>query len=81
MIHYEIHYCETARDAAELRHAGLPRYDLEPTDCSACGVRVGEVNGTNGAVFWRPLGVALNGDSIAVLCRTCLRPVTAALKS
>jgi hypothetical protein len=81
MSHIEIHWCETATDAARLEYAGLPRLDLEPTECTACHARVGEVTGTNGDVFWKPCGLVLNGDAIGVLCRGCFRPVDKALQA
>ena len=81
MRHIEIHYLETARDAELLQHAGLPRYDLEPTRCGSCNARVGEVNGTDGTVFWRALGVVLDGETVTVACARCLRPVDKALQA
>jgi len=79
--HIEIHYCETARDAALLATAGLPRFDLEPTACAACNARVAEVNGEKDtdAVFWRAFGVILNGETVTAVCAKCLRPVDKAL--
>ena len=76
MTHIEVHICNTARDAAYLSNAGLPRFDLEPgTKCSACTRRVGEVLNRDGdSVGWKRLGVVLTGDRIDVLCGTCLRP-------
>lgn len=81
MRHIEIHYCETARDAASLQHAGLPRYDLEPTRCGACNGTTGEVEGSGGTVSWRPFGVVLDGDTITTVCRKCLTAVDKALKA
>jgi len=78
--HIEIHICETATDAARLGAAGLPRYDIEPSVCDSCNRRVGEVlNGNGESVAWKKLGVLLNGDDIAILCGTCLKPVDKAL--
>jgi len=79
MSHVEIHWLETATDAARLEYAGLPRLDLEPSQCTACNARVGEVNGTNGDVFWKPCGLVLNGDAIGTLCRKCFAPVDKSL--
>lgn len=74
-MHVELHFCPTARDAARLQHAGLPRFDLEPSKCGACNARVGEVNGEDGAVFWKPLTVVVWEDGVDVLCERCVRPV------
>lgn len=79
--HIEIHYAETARDAAELQHAGLPRYDIEPSKCAACSSRVGEVQGQGDTVFWRPLGVVLDGETVTVICAKCLKQIDKALKA
>lgn len=79
--HIEIHYAETARDAAELRHAGLPRYDLEPSRCASCKARIGEVQGSGEAMFWKPLGVVLDGETVTVVCGKCLRSIDTALKN
>lgn len=81
MIHIEIHYLETARDAALLATAGLPRYDLEPSACAACKVKTGEVESQHGTVVWRPFGVVLDGDAITTVCRRCLAGVDKALKA
>lgn len=81
MVHVEIHWCETATDAARLQHAGLPRLDLEPSHCSACNARVGEVTGLEDTVTWKPCGLVLNGETIGVLCRRCYAPVDKALKN
>lgn len=81
MRHIEIHFCETARDAASLQHAGLPRYDLEPSACAACKVKTGEVESQHGTVVWRPFGVVLDGDAITTVCRRCLAGVDKALKA
>lgn len=81
MRHIEIHFCETARDAASLQHAGLPRYDLEPSPCSACGAKTGEVEGRGDTVSWRPFGVLLDGETVTVICRKCLSQVDKALKA
>lgn len=81
MRHIEVHYCETARDAAQLQHAGLPRYDLEPSKCAACNSRVGEIDGQRGVVFWRPLGVVLDGETVTVICAKCLSQIDKALKA
>lgn len=79
--HTEIHWCETATDAARLQHAGLPRLDLEPQACTSCNARVGEVNGQNGTVTWKPCGLVLNGESIGVICRRCAEPVDKSLQA
>lgn len=79
--HIEIHYAETARDAAELQYSGLPRYDIEPSKCAACLSRVGEVQGQNGTVSWRPLGVVLDGDAVTVVCGKCVRSIDKALRA
>lgn len=81
MRHIEIHYCESARDAASLQYAGLPRYDLEPTTCAACGAKTGEIEGRGETVTWRPFGVVLDGDAITTVCRKCLTAVDKALKA
>lgn len=82
MLHLEIHYLETARDTALLETAGLPRYgDVEPANCSACSARAGEVQGSNGAVFWRPFGVLLDGEHVSVVCARCMRQIDKALKA
>lgn len=77
MIHIEAHYLETARDAASLEHAGLPRYDLETgTVCGSCSVTVGEIVGTEDeTVAWRPFAVVLTGEKIDTVCKRCLRTV------
>lgn len=77
--HIEVHWLETARDAEYLSRAGLPRLDIEPTACSSCNARVGEVNGTHDAVFWKPCGIVLTGDTLAVICRGCFNKVDKAL--
>ena len=74
-MHVELHFCRTARDAALLATAGLPRYDLEPEKCGACNARVGEVNGKEDAVFWKPLTVVVWEDGVDVLCERCVRQV------
>lgn len=75
-MHIEVHYCATARDAALLGQAGLPRYDLEGGTCGACKARIAEVENLNGkTVGWRPFGVVLTGELTDVLCARCLRPV------
>lgn len=74
-MHVELHVCRTAKDAARLEYAGLPRYDIEPSHCGACNARVGEVNGTEGAVFWRPLTVVVWENGVDVLCGKCTGPV------
>lgn len=81
MRHIEIHFCETARDAALLATAGLPRYDIEPSACAACGAKTGEQDGKHGTVVWRPFGVVLDGDAITTVCRRCLAGVDKALKA
>lgn len=82
MRHLEVHYLETARDTAMLETAGLPRYgDIEPATCGACNATAGEVLGQNGAVFWIPFGVVLDGDTITVACKRCLGQVDKALKA
>lgn len=81
MTHIEIHWCETATDAARLAYAGLPRLDLEPHRCSACNARVGEVNGQGDTVSWKPCGLLLDGENIGVLCRRCFAPVDKALSN
>lgn len=75
MKHIELHHCETAGDAAHLVNGGLPRYDIEPSACDNCHARVGEVNGQNDVVFWRPLTVVVWADGLAVLCGRCVKPV------
>ncbi len=72
--HVEVHVLTSARDAELLSQAGLPRLDLEPQTCSACTAKCGEIQGQNGAVFWKPCAVVLDGEILAVLCKTCLRP-------
>lgn len=81
MTHIEIHWCETATDAARLELAGLPRLDLEPNRCSGCNARVGEVNGQEGTVSWKPCGLVLNGDTIGVICRRCFSTVAKTVKA
>jgi hypothetical protein len=80
-MHVEIHWLATATDAARLEHAGLPRLDLEPSKCTACNARVGEVNGQDGTVTWKPCGLVLNGDDIGVICQRCYAPVDKSLKN
>lgn len=80
-MHVELHLCRTAHEAAQLAHGGLPRYDLEPSACDNCHARVGEVNGRDGAVFWKPLVVVVWEDGIAALCERCLRPVDKVVKN
>lgn len=71
-MHVELHRCPTAKDAARLWTAGLPRYDIEPSTCGACNRRVGEVVGsTDAARSWIPLTVVLWDDGIDVLCGKC----------
>lgn len=79
--HVEIHWCETATDAARLEHAGLPRLDLEANRCTSCDAPVGEVHGLGETVSWKPCGLVLNGDRIGVLCRRCFRPIDKSLKA
>jgi hypothetical protein len=79
--HIEIHWCETARDAERLAHAGLPRLDLEPQRCTACNARVGEVNGSNGTVFWKPCGLVLNENDMGVVCKRCFARIDKALQA
>ena len=79
MRHIEPHILETARDAEELAKGGMPRLDLEPQTCGACNARVGEVNGSNGDVFWKPCGLLLNDKDLGVLCKRCYTPVDKAL--
>ena len=81
MRHIELHILPTARDAARLETAGLPRFDLEPSECGACRVRVGEVSGSDDAVFWRPFGVILDGETVDVLCKKCLSPFDKVLRN
>ena len=82
MMHVELHYLETARDAAMLSTAGLPRYDLEPVHCGNCSARCGEVHNQSGdTVAWKPFVVVMNGESIGTLCQRCVRPVDKALKA
>lgn len=80
-MHVELHYCATATEAEHLGHGGLPRYDLEPSKCDACGARVGEVQGQGDTVLWRPLAVVLWEDGIATICARCVKPVIKALKA
>lgn len=76
MYHVELHRCPTAQDAAQLQHAGLPRYDIETTACDHCGKRCGEVSNRDGeTVAWRPLTVVVWDDGLAVLCGACTVPV------
>ncbi len=75
MSHIEIHILSSASDAELISRAGLPRLDPEPQQCSVCSARVGEVVGTGGAVFWKPCGLVLDSDSLALLCKRCLAPV------
>lgn len=79
--HVEIHWCETATDAAHLEHAGLPRLDLEPNRCTGCNTQVGEVQGLGDTVSWKPCGLVLNGDRIGVICRRCFLPVDKTVKN
>ncbi len=79
--HVEIHWCETASDAARLGYAGLPRLDLEPNRCTACNAQVGEVTGLNETVSWKPCGLVLNEDSTGVICRKCFAGVDKALQA
>ena len=80
--HVEIHILPTAKDAARLEHAGLPRFDLEPTACGACNARVGELNNeSDQPIAWRPFGVILDADTVDVLCRKCLAPFDKILPS
>ncbi len=79
MTHIEIHWLETAKDAKWLEFAGLPRIDLEPSSCTSCNARVGEVNGAEGTVFWKPCGLVLNGDAIGTVCRKCFAGIDKAL--
>ncbi|UVG35060.1 hypothetical protein SEA_CECE_311 [Microbacterium phage Cece] len=72
--HVELHFCHTARDAAALEKAGLPRYDLEPTRCGNCNARCGELHGDD-AVTWRPLAVVVWETGVSVLCGRCLKCV------
>lgn len=81
MRHLEIHYCESARDAASLQYAGLPRYDLNPEPCGACKARTGEILGRDETVSWRAFGVLLDGETVTVVCRKCLTAVDRALKA
>lgn len=75
-MHVELHFCRTAKDAARLEYAGLPRYDIEPSRCGACHARVGEVNGSNEeTVFWKPLTVVVWDTGVDVLCERCTSPV------
>lgn len=80
MRHIEAHYLESARDAAMLATAGLPRYDLEPVKCGSCSARCGEVFNPNGeSVAWKPFAVVLNGETIATVCGRCFRYVDKSL--
>lgn len=82
MRHIEIHYLESARDTALLATAGLPRYgDIEPASCASCNAKAGEVQGTDGVVFWVPFGVLLDGETVSVVCRKCLRTIDKALQA
>lgn len=81
MTHVEIHWCETATDAARLQYAGLPRLDIEPSKCGACNTQVAEIEGRNGTVSWRPCGLVLNGETIAVICARCFNGVDKALRN
>lgn len=75
-MHVELHFCRTATDAEHLGHGGLPRYDLEPSKCDACGARVGEVQGQGDTISWKPLAVVLWDEGIAALCTRCVKPIT-----
>lgn len=75
MSHIELHILATAEDAARIAAAGLPRFDLEPQECGACNVSIGEVLTAGGDVLWRPCGLLLDGDSLALLCKRCLEPI------
>lgn len=71
--HIEVHLIPTTRDAETLLPVlGLPRYDLEPTTCDACGATVGMCQNSNGEREWRPIGVVLNGDTVGSACAVCL---------
>jgi len=79
--HVEVHVIATAQDAARLSNAGLPRVDLEPQRCGSCDSACGEVAGQGTAVFWKPLGLVLDGEVLSVLCKTCLRPFDKVLRN
>ena len=80
MIHLEVHVLESARDLGMLETAGLPRFDREPTACSACSRTVGTVlNHQDEPVAWRRFAVVLDGNRIAVACAACLFGLDSAL--
>ena len=75
-MHIELHLCRTASEAQRLGYGGLPRYDLEPSTCDACGARVGEVQGQGDVMSWRPLTVVVWDTGLAALCARCVKPIT-----
>ena len=75
MRHIEMHYLETARDAALLANGGFPRYDIEQSKCDSCGSNTGEVQGQNDVVAWRPFAVIVWESGIAAACSRCIKPV------
>lgn len=76
MNHVELHFCPTAKDAARLEYAGLPRYDLHPEPCGSCSARTGEVLNRDGeSVAWKPFAVVVWDTGLDVLCNRCLKPV------
>jgi bacterioferritin-associated ferredoxin len=80
MTHVELHICKTAREAEYLAHAGLPRYDLEPSKCGSCQNTVGEVFNRDGeSVAWRPLTVVVWDNGLDVLCGKCTKAVDTVL--